>query len=190
MFCNAKDNPQVGQEVYDEYIILVYGVHIILTRIRCIYDTSVWCVYNTSIWCLYRVSYMSWVMSPICHESCLLYVMSHVSYMSWVMSPICHAPLSSLCIRIQAHTQIHKHEDTQIHKHQDTETDEHEDTQRQTSITITDTTGGRSIQANTDGHAPLSSLSTSLAFIYTYVYTPYTVEAWDVRKDSDWNTNR
>ena len=26
--------------------------------------------------------YMSCVMSPICHESCLLYVMSHVSYMS------------------------------------------------------------------------------------------------------------
>ena len=33
-----------------------------------------------------HVSYMSWIMSPICHESCLLYVMSHVSYMSWVMS--------------------------------------------------------------------------------------------------------
>ena len=33
---------------------------------------------------------MSWVMSPPCHESCLLHVMSHVSSMSWVMSPICH----------------------------------------------------------------------------------------------------
>ena len=35
-----------------------------------------------------HVSYMSRVISPIYHESRLIYVMSHVCYMSYVMSPL------------------------------------------------------------------------------------------------------
>ena len=61
---------------------MVWALHIVTSsrRICCIPPMT-----------LLGLLYVSWVMSPICHESCLLYVMSHVSYMSCVMSPICHA---------------------------------------------------------------------------------------------------
>ena len=77
--CSKHTQFELVSDTYDAWVMSVS-----------VLDThSIWtCIWH--IWYVSHVCYMSWVMSPMWHESCLLYVMRHVSYMAWVMSSIWH----------------------------------------------------------------------------------------------------